>query len=156
LLAALGTLLREQFPEPAVVVRWGGEEFLAVLPVRSESDALERSESARSAVETHLIDLGGVDTLGCTVSLGFACYPFDVSSPQQIGWQSVLEIADRALYAAKEEGRNRAFGYVCAGPVDHEFSSQLHSGPQALADARWLRLIGVDAPRIAATSGHSD
>ena len=142
LLAALGSLLREHFPAPALVVRWGGEEFLAVLPVCNESDALVHCERVRAAIQTHLIDLGGGATLGCTASLGFACHPFDLSAPQRINWEQALEIADHALYAAKQQGRNRAFGYVCAGPIDRDFASQLRSGPQGLADAGWLRLVG--------------
>ncbi|HEV2474808.1 MAG TPA: diguanylate cyclase [Chthonomonadales bacterium] len=86
------------------VGRWGGEEFLAVLPEIDEAHALESAERVRTAVAAHLFEAGG--GLHLTCSVGVAMYPND--SADRSG---LVEGADRAMYAAKSMGRNqvRAF-----------------------------------------------
>lgn len=79
-----------------VVARYGGEEFMAVLPAAGQAQALEVAESLRSAIES--------GPLGITASLGVA-----VGRPGS-GDEDVpalIERADRALYQAKQSGRNR-------------------------------------------------
>ena len=85
-----------------VLIRTGGEEFLAVLPGAGPEDTRgigERIRRATEAVEVH-VD-GGV--VRPTVSIGAAVFPaVTVASPEQL-----TELADEALYAAKRSGRNR-------------------------------------------------
>ncbi len=78
--------------------RWGGEEFILLLPETGVDDAMHVAESIRSALEhTHFDGPGTV-----TVSLGVSGFqPGDTLS-------GMLKRADRALYRAKEQGRNRA------------------------------------------------
>jgi diguanylate cyclase (GGDEF)-like protein len=139
-LSGLGALLNEQYRDPAFAVRWGGEEFLAIVPVADEHEALRAGERVRAAVAAARIAIGPESTLRCTISIGFACYPFDLSAPRRLDWERVVEIADTALYAAKRSGRNRVFGYVCTAPVDGDFEARLRRGPDELCKARLLEL----------------
>jgi diguanylate cyclase (GGDEF)-like protein/PAS domain S-box-containing protein len=83
-----------------MLIRWGGEEFLFVLPNADGKAALVAAERIRAALEaTEIVD-PGVAVLHITVSVGIAVPVID--SPREL-----LRSADLALYAAKAGGRNR-------------------------------------------------
>lgn len=84
------------------VARFGGEEFIAVLPGTSAEGALALAERIRNAVAARKVRVGARDTVRLTVSVGLAIYPDDGTSSE-----ALLNAVDRALYAAKEGGRNR-------------------------------------------------
>ena len=138
-LGALGALLARHFREPAFVVRWGGEEFLAIVPVADDADALREGERLRAAIAASEVEIGVGTQLRCTASIGCACYPFDPS--RRMGWERVVEVADGALYVAKRSGRNRVFGYRCTGTIDAEFESHLRGGAEALGKCREIELL---------------
>jgi len=81
--------------------RYGGEEFLAVLPHIPKENAKIYAERIRRTTAENLHAAAGLDSPR-TVSLGIACMPADGDSIE-----AVLEAADRALYAAKQGGRDR-------------------------------------------------
>jgi diguanylate cyclase (GGDEF)-like protein len=93
-----------------LIFRWGGEEFLIV--ARGAPD-LPRTEIARR-IERMMgkdpFDLGNDKKLPRTCSVGFATFPFYADDPTSVPLDAVLELADLALYRAKETGRNRAVG----------------------------------------------
>ena len=101
-LAEVATRLRGAVREIDVVARYGGEEFLLVLPSTHFSGALTVADRVwRSIGSVPLRHEGREHTL--TVSVGVALYPSrDVRSKDQL-----LKAADKALYQAKEDGRNR-------------------------------------------------
>lgn len=80
--------------------RWGGEEFLVMLPEADVQDALLIAERIRAAVEMDHWECGGV-TLSVTLSVGLSQY-----RPGE-GLSAVIARADLALYQGKEGGRNR-------------------------------------------------
>jgi diguanylate cyclase (GGDEF)-like protein len=82
-----------------VLGRWGGEEFLAVLPETDAAAAAVAAERLRSAVASHRFAVGGGTHLTCSV--GLAQFPA-VSDADQL-----VAAADSALYAAKRLGRNQ-------------------------------------------------
>lgn len=84
-----------------LVCRWGGEEFVVVMPHTPLSGALQRAESWRSSFSAHPFRFGGL-LLNNTLSAGVAVWPGDGDSPEDL-----LQAADRALYRAKSGGRNR-------------------------------------------------
>jgi two-component system, cell cycle response regulator len=84
------------------VGRYGGEEFLVVLPGCTREQINQGSERIRSAVDSGPIQLDG-ETIPVTVSIGAA-----VSTQDAISKTKLLAAADAALYRAKEIGRNRA------------------------------------------------
>jgi diguanylate cyclase (GGDEF)-like protein len=84
------------------VGRYGGEEFLAVLPHTLRADALKTGERIRKRIEEHAFWTGEKE-LTVTISVGVASFPSEgVDSPS-----ALLREADVALYRAKEAGRNR-------------------------------------------------
>ncbi|HLA36145.1 MAG TPA: diguanylate cyclase [Rhodocyclaceae bacterium] len=80
--------------------RYGGEEFVAILPNMDSSEARNMAEALRIAVART-----EVDGLFVHISLGVATYPGLKPPPRQA--EALLEAADAALYRAKESGRNR-------------------------------------------------
>lgn len=95
-----------------VLARWGGEEFLVVLPRAAEAAALTVAERMRNAVGGRPFRVG--PELSVTASFGVATslpgHP--VSSPD-----ALVEAADQALYTAKRTGRNRSVGVVAVDPA---------------------------------------
>ena len=79
--------------------RWGGEEFLLLLPECSEKDLLAIAERIREAVQSLCIETGG-QTVSFTVSIG----AYHANSPQTL--DAMLHQVDKALYEAKDAGRN--------------------------------------------------
>jgi len=82
-----------------VLIRWGGEEFLAMFPETDATGAAQAAEKIRASVEAHPWELP--DGRKITVSIGVA-----LKRPED-SWEKAIETADRALYRAKEGGRNR-------------------------------------------------
>lgn len=82
------------------VARFGGEEFLVVLPETPLSRAVELGERLRQRVAGHRIALGD-DSVSLTVSIGVASFP-EIDSD----WHALLDAADMAMYQAKHDGRN--------------------------------------------------
>ncbi len=80
--------------------RWGGEEFIAILPEMHEHAALELAEELRAAVASHAFQVGG--GLHVTCSVGVATMPTHGATSTQL-----LEAADRAMFFAKKLGRNQ-------------------------------------------------
>jgi diguanylate cyclase (GGDEF)-like protein len=109
-LAAVGALLDGTARESDFVGRLGGEEFLLLLPDTGGSDNLGVAEKIRDAVSA--ITVPGVDRL-ITASLGLAVYPDDAADPE-----TLLRHADRALYTAKANGRNRVEASFPPGLLD--------------------------------------
>jgi diguanylate cyclase (GGDEF)-like protein len=92
------------------LVRWGGEEFVAVTWVRELDHVRIVAEKLRSAIERAEFVLPDGQVLRKTVSIGFGSMPFSLDQPRLLSWEQVLSIADAALYMAKAEGRNRWVG----------------------------------------------
>ncbi len=88
--------------EGDVLVRYGGEEFLAILPAASSEDVGLVGERLRRAVEDTTV-ADGAQTISVTISLGTASYP----NPAVEREDQLVQLADAALYRAKESGRNR-------------------------------------------------
>lgn len=93
---ALGRSLRDE----DFLCRWGGDEFCALLPHATRDQAREAAERALRALESSEIKVDGRH-IPITISIGVAC---DDGSSQQ--FPSLVELADAALYRAKESGRN--------------------------------------------------
>lgn len=94
------TLLQQQIRETDVPGRWGGEEFLVILPETDEQEARLLSERARAAVAAHAFTMGGGMSLTC--SIGIATFPGDARERD-----GLVTCADQAMYAAKKLGRNQ-------------------------------------------------
>lgn len=82
--------------------RYGGEEFTIILPRSTPEAARDKAETLRDAVKRLQVEDSGRYLGGLTLSVGVAVYPDDGSTAE-----TVVKSADRALYQAKAEGRNR-------------------------------------------------
>jgi diguanylate cyclase (GGDEF)-like protein/PAS domain S-box-containing protein len=85
-----------------VVCRYGGEEFLALLPEADETAALECAERMRGRVAELMPSFRGAPLGAVTISIGVAMFPAQGENPE-----ALLRRADEALYEAKRGGRNR-------------------------------------------------
>jgi two-component system, cell cycle response regulator len=83
-----------------IIGRWGGEEFLAILPDTELPGAVQAAERLRATVASYIFVIGGGIHLTC--SLGVASYPQDA-----IEHNHLVAAADQAMYAAKKLGRNQ-------------------------------------------------
>ena len=82
------------------VCRFGGDEFVVVMPEMGEADAVIRAEKWRTLLKSkHMIFRN--NTIAPTISIGIATYPNSEKSSR-----SIVDAADRALYAAKDSGRD--------------------------------------------------
>jgi diguanylate cyclase (GGDEF)-like protein len=82
--------------------RYGGEEFLAVMPGCDETCSVRAAERLRAALADRSVSLEG-EKISVTLSLGIAA----VSDPNLAEADRLIKAADEALYRAKESGRNR-------------------------------------------------
>jgi diguanylate cyclase len=84
------------------VGRWGGEEYCAVLTaIESDADLVRRAEDVRLVVGRERFVLPGGETIDVTCSIGAA------RASDTITGESLLQLADQALYSAKRGGRDR-------------------------------------------------
>lgn len=100
-LRAIARVLREGVREVDHVARWGGEEFLLLLPATEEEEALRVCERLRRGVQALAAQNVAGEALGVSITLGVALLQRDESIEQ------ALVRADRALYEGKQAGRNR-------------------------------------------------
>ena len=100
-LAAVGRLLNRALRACDIVARWGGEEFVLVLPSTSLDQAEEVAERVRAELANAAIKDGNGDAVPVTASFGVAAY----SSGETL--EQVIDRSDRAMYLAKSGGRNR-------------------------------------------------
>jgi len=94
-------LLAQHLRRGDQAARYGGEEFVVIFPGADETRSVQAAERLRSAVEKHRLVHEGA-RIPLTASFGVAVWPTDGKEPD-----ALLAAADRALYAAKEAGRNR-------------------------------------------------
>ena len=105
LLRALSRLFRSQVREDDIACRYGGEEFLIIMPGASLEVTLERTEHLRQCVK-QLHELRPSQFLHpITISIGLAIFPDNGASGS-----TLIQAADAALYRAKKEGRDRVVG----------------------------------------------
>ena len=117
-LQALARLLKDNVRGGDLPCRWGGEEFVLVLPRMSLDHAMARADALRTSFAALRLELDG-EPVRLTLSAGVAVYPEHGGNVANL-----LQAADEALYAAKNGGRDRvhAASAVCsqdpAGPIN--------------------------------------
>ncbi len=96
------------------LVRWGGEEFLLVCRTTDRENAGMLCQRMLEAVSSLPFDVGNGVEVHKTCSIGWAPFPWLVDDVGLLSIDNVIELADKGLYLAKREGRNRSFGMVPA------------------------------------------
>jgi diguanylate cyclase (GGDEF)-like protein len=102
LLKMLGNFLKDSIRSDDIPCRYGGEEFTLILPEISMENARARAETIREGAARLRVHCQGVLLEQVTLSIGIALFPQDGST-----WEVLLRHADKALYLAKELGRNQ-------------------------------------------------
>ena len=113
ILKQMAERLMDAIRESDYAIRWGGEEFLVVARNSERNQAHIVAERIRSAIANKPFETND-GPLTCTASVGYANYPFNPHDPEALDWEAVIDIADMALYRAKQGGRNRWIGLECA------------------------------------------
>ncbi|MCH8497750.1 MAG: diguanylate cyclase [Marinobacter sp.] len=101
LLRQFSRLLEASVRKVDTVSRYGGEEFIILLPERDLDEAVETAERLRTLVAEHPFRVDGHHE-DMTISLGVAIYPMHAHTASEL-----CEVADKAMYQAKTAGRNR-------------------------------------------------
>jgi diguanylate cyclase (GGDEF)-like protein len=117
-LRAVGELLQKSTRDNDAF-RYGGEEFVLLLPGMGSKQAVERAEEIRNGIESLRMEHRGYELGSITASLGVA------TAPDQCAFRNLVQTADTALLKAKGAGRNRVM----------------------VAQNAWANSIGGDAPR---------
>lgn len=123
-LKQLSSLLKRESRESDILVRWGGEEFLIVSRFTPREQAKDLAERLRQAVEKQKFEIENGKKINITCSIGIASYPFFSSHPSLLGWEDVKNIADKALYAVKNSGKN---GWISIDATDKTNPDNLYS-----------------------------
>lgn len=101
-LKSFATILMKCVRDVDVVYRFGGEEFLILLPETETNGAAIATERMRGRIESHILKSKSVPSLRMTASFGISSF-----REEDTAYMDILKRADTALYAAKENGRNR-------------------------------------------------
>ena len=114
-LREVASVIRENVRKVDLVARYGGEEFVIALPEIGSPANFETAERIRSAVARKHFRLYDEETKA-TVSVGISSFPKDLTHQDVTDFNESLMLeliqkADKALYRAKEEGRNRVVSY---------------------------------------------
>lgn len=94
--------LAKEIVKHGIVARYGGEEFVVVLPQVDQETVAQIAEQIRSTVEQHVYLTEDGIRIPVTLSAGLASYPLVANN-----YEELLQLADYALYQAKNSGRNR-------------------------------------------------
>ena len=106
-LRQVSSLLKQIVRDNDIVARYGGEEFAVILPVTDRNGAISLGERIRVKIEKHYFQQEEIQPNGkLTISIGVATYPEDAMTMEDI-----VVTADRALYYAKNHGRNRVVAF---------------------------------------------
>lgn len=109
-IVALAKLLKQHCQGAEMAARFGGEEFVILLPGAPLNQALQRAEQLRLNVEAMQLTADTGDKISCTISLGIAEVEIATESIE-----AAVKRADHALYQAKNSGRNRVVANSSAG-----------------------------------------
>jgi len=100
------------------LVRWGGEEFMLVCRTTDRENAGLLCNRVLAAIRELPFDVGNGVEIHKTCSIGWAPFPWLRDDVELLSIDNVIELADKAMYLAKREGRNRSFGMVPAAGAD--------------------------------------
>ena len=101
-LKGVSAIILDKSRKADFAARYGGDEFMVVLPNTPGTPAANLAKRIHKAIEGHLFD-DGQHNARVTASLGISTFPCDAVTSSQ----ALIDLADRSLYAAKSRGRNR-------------------------------------------------
>jgi diguanylate cyclase (GGDEF)-like protein len=111
-LVQIANALREICRGQDVVIRWGGEEFLVVARFSEAEGGPPIAGRILHGIAGRTLTLDDGREIARTCSVGYAALPFVKSAPDALTWEQVVGVADRAMYCAKQSGRNAWVGLM--------------------------------------------
>ncbi len=103
-LVEVGNILRRSLRPMDVICRYGGDEFIVVLPETGPQSALGTAERLRTTVESYTFHADTGEAFRLTASFGIASYPNHVKDKNEL-----IQLADQSMYRAKDATRNAVF-----------------------------------------------
>ena len=100
------------------LVRWGGEEFMLVCRSTDRDNASLLCTRVLEAIREMPFEVGNGVQVHKTCSIGWAPFPWLQDDVGLLSIDNVIELADKGLYLAKREGRNRSFGMIPAPELE--------------------------------------
>ncbi|MCY7295009.1 ligand-binding sensor domain-containing diguanylate cyclase [Alteromonas sp. a30] len=94
--------LRSLIPTPFHIIRWGGDEFMVVGLVNHAEESVAFVDSVKQGLQTKVFHWFN-QSFDLNCSMGFAHYPFEASHRNALTWDQASMLADKAMYAAKEQ-----------------------------------------------------
>ncbi|GAB2495840.1 two-component regulator propeller domain-containing protein [Arenimonas alkanexedens] len=127
------------------IARWGGEEFLIVFRPMPNRHLPILGDRILSAVSEHRFDVGDDEPISLSCSIGFIECPLFRDARGSLGWEQMVELADRALYRVKAQGRN---GWAAFRPLSNAdlpgLLAALQNGEQDLLASGKFELLGSE------------
>jgi diguanylate cyclase (GGDEF)-like protein len=140
-LAAMSQRLSAALRGDDKLVRWGGEEFLAVLGPMTPSQADATAERLLQAVRCEPVLWNG-QLIRCTISIGYASFPM-AGAATDITLDSAISLVDKALYVAKRRGRDRACLIKVMSARNEKELTNISSEFESAARDRRVQLVEI-------------
>ena len=140
-LAAMSQRLSAALRDSDKLVRWGGEEFLAVLGPMTPAQADMTAERLLQAVRREPVMWNG-HMIHCTISIGYASFPMS-GSATDISLDNAISLVDKALYVAKRRGRDRACLIKVVSAADDKELTRISSEFESATMDRRVQLVEI-------------
>jgi predicted signal transduction protein with EAL and GGDEF domain len=130
-----------------LVVRWGGEEFLVLCRDAKRDEAEAQARRILETIGEEEFNTDESDSVHLTCSIGWAPFPWSDRQPAAVGFEQIIDLADRALYLAKLSGRNQALGLMpLAG--DAQIDERAFEPQLVELNGRMLKFVETRGPGI--------
>lgn len=136
--------LRAALREDDLVVRWGGEEFLIVVPPRAPADAEALAQRLLDLIATPPVEHGALK-VPVTASIGFASFPVPPHG-LALSWERAIDLVDTVMYMAKAHGRNKAYGVQRIDARDEAELAALANRMEAAWQQGQVGLVALQGP----------
>lgn len=140
-LAVMSRRLSAALREHDKLVRWGGEEFLAMLGPMTPAQADLTAQRLLQAVRCEPVLWNG-QMIHCTISIGYACFPM-TGSTTDISLDNAISLVDKALYEAKRRGRDRACLISVMAARDEQELTSISAEFQSATTDRRIQLVEI-------------
>jgi diguanylate cyclase (GGDEF)-like protein len=140
-LAAMSQRLAAALRDSDKLVRWGGEEFLAVLGPMTPAQADLTAQRLLHAVRREPVMWNG-HMIHCTISIGYASFPME-GSTTDISLDSAISLVDNALYVAKRRGRDRACLIKVLSARDEKELTRISAEFESATTDRRVQLVEI-------------
>jgi diguanylate cyclase (GGDEF)-like protein len=145
ILEQLGVLLTALVRKGDYAVRWGGEEFLLVFRPLPRGSVPRIGARLCEEIRNHAFELGDGSTHRLTASVGLVEHPLFPGTPNLLGWEQMVTLADRALYRAKSAGRDTWAAFrPRAGAQPPSSAPSFEGDPSWLVDAGLVEPFGAE------------